>query len=94
MPSDFFADRLRRALTAYCHDGTEIHDTIDHALPGLENETAATRIKSAVEAKYRDTVALDIIIEIVAGLLEFEFREGGERRRTSFRHHTRNNSYE
>jgi hypothetical protein len=70
MPSDFFADRLRRALTAYCHDGTEIHDTINHALPGLENETAATRIKRAVEAKYRDSIRLEIVIEIVSGLLD------------------------
>ena len=88
------SEKLRHAFAPFCFDGTEINDVIDHTLPGLENETAATRIKSAVEAKYRDTVALDIIIEIVAGLLEFEFREGGERRRTSFRHHTRNNSYE
>jgi hypothetical protein len=63
-------EKLRRAFTPYCLDGTEIHCVIDHALPGLENETAATRIKGAAEAKYQDTIRLDIVIEIVAGLLD------------------------
>jgi hypothetical protein len=63
-------EKLRRVFAPYCLDGTEIHCAIDHALPGLENEKAATRIKSAAEAKYHDTVRLDIIIEIAAELLD------------------------
>ena len=63
-------EKLRRVFAPYCLDGTEIHFAIDHALPGLENETAATRIKGAAEAKYHDTVRLDIIIEIAAELLD------------------------
>jgi hypothetical protein len=35
-----------------------------------EQETAATRIKSAAEAKYRDAIPRDIVIEIVAEFLD------------------------
>jgi hypothetical protein len=63
-------EKLRRAFAPYCLDGTEIHCAIDHTLPGLENEIAATRIKGAAEAKYHDTIRFDIVIEIVAGLLD------------------------
>jgi hypothetical protein len=63
------AAKLLRILEAHYHDGTELHGVIDHALPGLENETAATRIKRA--AKRNITAPFDsIVIELVAGLLD------------------------
>jgi hypothetical protein len=64
------ADRLYRALLAVTiFDGTEAYGTIDHALPGLENETAAAKIKHAVLVQYKDTLPVSTAIEIVMALL-------------------------
>jgi len=70
---DQHREKLRRLLAQYAYDGSEIHGAIDRASPGLELELAATKIKAAIEAKYKDSIPLDAVIEIVAETLN-----GGE----------------
>jgi hypothetical protein len=63
-------ERLRRAFAAHCHDGTEIHHVVDHELVGLEHGVTAMTIKRAIEAKYKNSVPLDAVIEIICELVE------------------------
>jgi hypothetical protein len=63
------ADRLYRALLEAIFDGTEAYHIIDRALPGLENETAAVKIKHAVLVQYKDTIPVSTVIEIMMVLL-------------------------
>jgi hypothetical protein len=63
-------EELRHALQAYAFDGTELHHVVDRALPGLENERAATIIKHAIQAKYSNSITIDAAVERVMTLLE------------------------
>jgi hypothetical protein len=62
--------RVAKLLLACCFDGSECHDVVNAELRGPENEIAASNIRHAIVSQYRDTIPLDIVVEIVAGLLE------------------------
>jgi hypothetical protein len=57
-------EKLRRILSAHCHDGTEVHGAVDHALPGIENTTAVKMIKAAVESQYANSISIDTVIDL------------------------------
>jgi hypothetical protein len=65
-----YTEKLIRACALHCFDGTEVHGTIDRELCGLEHGVTATNIKRAIEAKYRDSIPGDVVIEIVSKLRE------------------------
>ena len=65
-------EKLRRALTPYAFDGTEIHRVVDLELRGLELEIVASNIRHAIVSQYRQTVPLEVVIGIVATLAEEE----------------------
>jgi hypothetical protein len=58
---NYAAGVCRDQLWRNSFDGTEVFAAIDRALPGLENATAAARIKAAVQKQYRNTVPLDVV---------------------------------
>jgi hypothetical protein len=62
--------KLRRALEPFCFDGTECHRVVNAELRGPENEIAASNIRHANLAQYRDTIPIDAVIEIVGKLLD------------------------
>jgi hypothetical protein len=63
-------EKLLHALAPYTFDGTEIHRVVDLELRGLELEIAASNIRHAIVSQYRQTVPLEVVIEIVATLAE------------------------
>jgi hypothetical protein len=63
-------DKLYAALAQHAYDGTEVHHVVDHELRGLEHGVTAPNIKTAIEAKYHDTIPIDAVIEIVGKLVE------------------------
>jgi hypothetical protein len=79
--NDAVGEKLGQSLATHTFDGTEIHRAVDIELRGLGNETAAVKIKAAIEAKYHGAVPLDAVIEIVGKLLDDALhgrgREGG-----------------
>jgi hypothetical protein len=66
---DARAQRRLRALAPYIFDGTEVHRVVNLELRGLENEIAASNIRHAIQSQYRNTIPVDVVIEIV-GLLQ------------------------
>ena len=67
---DQFAEKLLRALEPFCFDGTECHRVVNAELQGPEHEIAASNIRHANLAQYRDTIPIDAVIEIVGKLLD------------------------
>jgi hypothetical protein len=66
------AEKLRRLLYAHCHDGTEVHGAVDHALPGIENTTAVKMIKAAIESQYANSISVGAAIELLLTCLKTE----------------------
>ena len=62
-------EKLLRALEPFLFDGSEIHHVIDQ-LRGPENEIVASAIRHAALAQYHDCAPIDIILEVVARLLD------------------------
>ena len=69
---DLRVGKLRRAFGQHCNDGTELHFIVNSAIPLGPAAAAAKRIKEAIEAKYRDTIPIDVAIGLVLDLLERE----------------------
>jgi hypothetical protein len=63
----------RKALAPYCFDGTEVHPVVDQELRGLENQATAQKIKRAIEARYRNTVLLDTVVEQIGEFFDLGF---------------------
>jgi hypothetical protein len=63
-------EALRRALEPFCFDGTELFHVIDAELRGLESEIAASNIRHAIRAQYRDCIPRDAVLELVLKLAE------------------------
>lgn len=42
---------------------------------GLENEVAASKIKDAIERKYRNAIPIDVVIEVIGKLIDKVFGE-------------------
>jgi hypothetical protein len=63
-------ERLLRKLAQHSFDGSEVHRVVERELRGPENEIAASNIRHAIIAQYRDTVPLDAVIEVVAELFD------------------------
>ena len=64
--------RALRMLEQHTLDGTETFRTIAIECRGIENAAAETNIRHAVLATYRNTVPVDLVLEILAGLLDSE----------------------
>jgi hypothetical protein len=71
--------RLRRELARFAFDGTETHNVINAELRGLEHEIAASNIRHANVSQFRDTVPVDIAIEIFLTHLEKSYSPVTER---------------
>jgi hypothetical protein len=62
--------KLRRTLSAYCCDGSEVHGVIDRCLSGLEHATAAATIKAEIKSRYSHSISVKVAIELIMALLE------------------------
>jgi hypothetical protein len=61
---------LLRRLTKHSFDGSEVHGVVERELRGPENEIAASAIRHAIVAQYRETIPVDAVVEIIAELLD------------------------
>jgi hypothetical protein len=57
---------LRRELLRAAFDGTEAHAEIDVAFEGDPNPNRRKAVKHAVTKQYRNTIPIDVAIEVVA----------------------------
>ena len=64
--------KLLAAFKPFLFDGSECFRTINAELPGPENEIAASNIRHANLAQYRDCIPADVVLEIVTKLLDEE----------------------
>jgi len=71
---DAEVEKFFRALAAHALDGSETHRIIDQVLPGLENAAAAATIKAAIKSTYRNSISVDIVLEL---FLAFRETDGG-----------------
>jgi len=59
------ANKLYHLLIAHAHDGTEAYRVVDQELRGLENQSAAVKIKRALLQQYRGTIPIHAAVELV-----------------------------
>ena len=63
-------DLLREQLRQFTFDGSECHAVVNTELKNPEHAIAASNIRHAILSQYRDTVPVDVVIEIVSKLLD------------------------
>ena len=68
--SNSFPKWLLDRLAQHSFDGTEIFRVIEREFPGPDHEISMSAIRHALIAQYRNTVPIDVVIEIIAGILD------------------------
>jgi hypothetical protein len=63
-------DKIISALERVTFDGSECHAVVNTELKNPEHEIAASNIRHAILSQYRDTVPVDVVIEIVLKLAD------------------------